>query len=148
MIDWLDGGMITLAMFCLNFFHPGYLLGKRHVWLAVRHEGALSEKEKQQILLEEEEDPPMLFLPWPFTRKMVQPPPYRGTDPEFQAMRRLSKDQEEQKKVKKLTAKMVQLTVERHPRLKQACGDNVKVSKFWLDILYPGHPPPQPRIGG
>ena len=47
MIDWLDGGMIKLAMFCLNFFHPGYLLGKRHVWLAVRHEGALSEKEKQ-----------------------------------------------------------------------------------------------------
>ncbi|KZT64812.1 RTA1-domain-containing protein [Daedalea quercina L-15889] len=30
--NWLDGGMIALAMFCLNFLHPGYLLGKRHTW--------------------------------------------------------------------------------------------------------------------
>lgn len=52
--DWLDGGMITLAMFCLNFFHPGYLLGKRHVWLAVRREGVVSEKEKQQFGGDEE----------------------------------------------------------------------------------------------
>ena len=41
--------MIALAMFCLNLFHPGYLLGKHHVWLAVRRESALPEKEKQQF---------------------------------------------------------------------------------------------------
>lgn len=46
--DWLDGGMITLAMFSLNFFHPGYLLGRRHVWLTARREGTAFEKEKQQ----------------------------------------------------------------------------------------------------
>ncbi|TFY57327.1 hypothetical protein EVJ58_g7087 [Rhodofomes roseus] len=34
--NWLDGGMITLAMFCLNLFHPGYLLGKRNTWKASR----------------------------------------------------------------------------------------------------------------
>ncbi|EPS93213.1 hypothetical protein FOMPIDRAFT_1044241 [Fomitopsis schrenkii] len=46
--NWLDGGMITLAMFSLNFFHPGYLLGRRHVWLTARREGTAFEKEKQQ----------------------------------------------------------------------------------------------------
>ncbi|KAH9829049.1 RTA1 like protein-domain-containing protein [Rhodofomes roseus] len=35
-LNWLDGGMITLAMFCLNLFHPGYLLGKRDTWKASR----------------------------------------------------------------------------------------------------------------
>ncbi|CDO77347.1 hypothetical protein BN946_scf184786.g8 [Trametes cinnabarina] len=28
----LDGAMIVLAMFTLNFFHPGLLLGKAHQW--------------------------------------------------------------------------------------------------------------------
>ncbi|KAF9808683.1 hypothetical protein IEO21_07795 [Rhodonia placenta] len=30
--DWLDGGMITLAMFTVNFFHPGFLLGPARTW--------------------------------------------------------------------------------------------------------------------
>lgn len=34
--NWLDGGMITLAMFCLNVLHPGYLLGKRETWKTSR----------------------------------------------------------------------------------------------------------------
>ncbi|KAI0718446.1 RTA1-domain-containing protein [Cerioporus squamosus] len=28
----LDGAMIVLAMFTMNFFHPGFLLGKANVW--------------------------------------------------------------------------------------------------------------------
>lgn len=27
-IDWLDGGMITLAMYTMNLLHPGRLLGR------------------------------------------------------------------------------------------------------------------------
>ena len=27
--DVLDGAMVTLAIFTLNFFHPGFLLGRR-----------------------------------------------------------------------------------------------------------------------
>ncbi|KZT00332.1 RTA1-domain-containing protein [Laetiporus sulphureus 93-53] len=30
--DWLDGGMITLAIFTVNFFHPGLLLGPGEQW--------------------------------------------------------------------------------------------------------------------
>ncbi|CCM03424.1 uncharacterized protein FIBRA_05555 [Fibroporia radiculosa] len=38
--DWLDGGMIVLAMFTVNVFHPGFLLGRANVWnttLPVEH---------------------------------------------------------------------------------------------------------------
>jgi hypothetical protein len=27
-LDWLDGGMVTLALYTLNFFHPGFLVKK------------------------------------------------------------------------------------------------------------------------
>ncbi|GJE99943.1 RTA1 domain-containing protein [Phanerochaete sordida] len=30
--DWLDGGMITLATFTVNIFHPGLLLGRGNRW--------------------------------------------------------------------------------------------------------------------
>jgi len=32
--DWLDGGMITLAIFTINFLHPGVLLGHGRTWKA------------------------------------------------------------------------------------------------------------------
>lgn len=32
LIDWLDGGMICLAMFTMNIFHPGLLLGTADAW--------------------------------------------------------------------------------------------------------------------
>lgn len=32
LIDVLDGAMIVLAMFTLNFFHPAWLLGKADSW--------------------------------------------------------------------------------------------------------------------
>lgn len=31
-IDWLDGGMITLATYTTNILHPGILLGKGNTW--------------------------------------------------------------------------------------------------------------------
>ncbi|GJE86154.1 RTA1 domain-containing protein [Phanerochaete sordida] len=34
--DWLDGGMITLATFTINIFHPGFLLGRGETWKAAR----------------------------------------------------------------------------------------------------------------
>ena len=35
MIDWLDGGMVCLAMFTMNVFHPGLLLGKADTWTPI-----------------------------------------------------------------------------------------------------------------
>ncbi|PCH41942.1 RTA1-domain-containing protein [Wolfiporia cocos MD-104 SS10] len=32
--NWMDGGMITLAIFTVNFLHPGYLLGHGDEWNA------------------------------------------------------------------------------------------------------------------
>ena len=37
--DVLDGAAIVVAMFVLNAFHPGMLLGKAHTW----REGSVNE---------------------------------------------------------------------------------------------------------
>ena len=34
LIDVLDGAMIVLAMYTLNFCHPGRLLGRADAWLS------------------------------------------------------------------------------------------------------------------
>jgi hypothetical protein len=48
--------------------------------------------------LEEEEKP--LFIPFPGTTKQLKPVPYRGSDPEWQAFIKFSKDQELAKRVR------------------------------------------------
>ena len=35
-LDVLDGGMITLAFYCMNLLHPGRLLGSREEWKRTR----------------------------------------------------------------------------------------------------------------
>jgi hypothetical protein len=47
---------------------------------------------------EEEEKP--LFIPFPGTTKQLEPIPYRGSDPEWQAFIKFSKDQELAKRVR------------------------------------------------
>lgn len=46
-IDWLDGGMITLAFFTINFFHPGMLVGPGP-WKSLRSSSSDSEFEKSE----------------------------------------------------------------------------------------------------
>ncbi len=48
----------------------------------------LDEETKKE--LEEHNEP--LFIPFPGTTKLVQPPPYRGSDPEWQEYLRFSKN--------------------------------------------------------
>ena len=44
-IDVLDGAMIVLATFTMNFLHPGLLLGRGNTWKALRHQS--KEKDAQ-----------------------------------------------------------------------------------------------------
>ena len=53
----------------------------------------LDEKEKEEL-----EEP--VFIPVPLTIKEVQSEPYRGTDPEWAAFIRVSKDANLQKKIR------------------------------------------------
>jgi len=61
---------------------------------------SLSEKEKQEMEGFAEEDEPILFLPFPFTTKGVQQPPYKGSDPEWAMFLAVNKDQQLQKDIK------------------------------------------------
>ena len=49
-------------------------------------------EEEVKDLPEEEEEEVGIFIPFPGTTKQLQPQPYRGTDPEWQAFIKFSKD--------------------------------------------------------
>jgi hypothetical protein len=44
-LDWLDGAMVLLAIYTLNIFHPGFLLGNEGTVMA-RERGSEIEKAK------------------------------------------------------------------------------------------------------
>lgn len=46
--DWLDGGMIVLAMFAVNIFHPGFLLGPGKTWNAQMSAQTVNRAEAQE----------------------------------------------------------------------------------------------------
>lgn len=54
--DWLDGGMITLATFTTNIFHPGVLLGPGRAWGRKRTEGSVGAASSTDV----EEGPSMV----------------------------------------------------------------------------------------
>ncbi|CAJ2500745.1 Uu.00g035980.m01.CDS01 [Anthostomella pinea] len=102
-------------------------------------EAQLSEKERQEL---DDEDLEPLFIPFPGTTKMVEPLPYRGSDPEWQAYLKISKNQKLVQSIQKNLAELTRRVVESHPMLSKKFGKDMKVRKFWLDIQYPYKPPP------
>ena len=46
--DVCDGAMIVLAFYTLNFFHPGFLLGKANVWTSRSKTPSEADSEIQQ----------------------------------------------------------------------------------------------------
>ncbi|KAL3958628.1 hypothetical protein ACCO45_006790 [Purpureocillium lilacinum] len=108
----------------------------------------LSEKEKQEMEGFAEEDEPILFLPFPFTTKEVQQPPYKGSDPEWAMFLAVNKDQQLQKDIKFGLAEVIRRGVERNPAYVRLLGGNIKLKKMWLDIIYPPRPPARHFISG
>ncbi|KAI1082106.1 hypothetical protein F5B20DRAFT_578874 [Whalleya microplaca] len=99
----------------------------------------MSKKEREE--LEEEIEEP-LFIPFPFTTRMVEPLPYRSTDPEWQAFVKVSKNRKLVRTIQDQLAEVARRAVESHPMLAHKCGKDAKVGKHWLDIQYPYKPPP------
>ncbi|KAG5927641.1 hypothetical protein E4U42_002008 [Claviceps africana] len=111
----------------------------------------LSEKEKQewQKIAERNRDEPMLFLPFPFITTEVKQPPYKASDPEWEAFLALNKDRQAQKDIKFALAELVRRAVAENPILVNLVGgEDIKLKKTWLDIIYPPAPPPQHFISG
>ncbi|KAG0651316.1 hypothetical protein D0Z07_2130 [Hyphodiscus hymeniophilus] len=92
---------------------------------------------------EEEVEEGGIFIPFPLTTKELEPRPYRGSDPEWQEFIKFSKDQELAKRVRDDLANFVRTAAEKHPLLTVRCGKGMKLRRYWLDVDFPTHPPPE-----
>jgi len=92
---------------------------------------------------EDEEDSGSIFIPFPGTTKQLPIKPYRGSDPEWQAFIKFSKDQELAKKVREELAQFVRQLADKHPAINIRCGKGMKLRRYWLDVDFPTHPPPE-----
>ncbi|KAK1254843.1 hypothetical protein MKX08_008838 [Trichoderma sp. CBMAI-0020] len=109
----------------------------------------LSEKEKKEMEDMADEDEPILFLPFPFTAKEVKQPPYKGSDPEWATFLAVNKDRQLQNDIQMGLAELIRRGVERNPAYVQLLGGrDIKLKKFWLDIIYPPAPPPKHYVSG
>lgn len=110
---------------------------------------SMSEKERQEIIEAEEDDPPMIFLPFPFTTKAVPQPPYKGSDPEWVTFVSINKDRKMQESIRRELSETVRRGVEKHALFSQLLGSkSIKITKRWLEIIYPRGPPPKHYISG
>ncbi|OTB17487.1 hypothetical protein K445DRAFT_316106 [Daldinia sp. EC12] len=89
---------------------------------------------------EEEFDP--FFIPLPFTTRLVPSPPYKYTDPEWQAFIKVNQDREKVRSIQSSLADLVRKTTAANSMLVQKCGSDMKVAHYWLDLQYPTRPPP------
>ena len=87
-------------------------------------------------------DPNSLFIPLPWTFQIVESPPYKGTDPEWQTYIRVAKDRELLLKIRNEILEVVKALAVANPILVQRIGREVKVRKHWLDLDFPQRPPP------
>ncbi|EPE09543.1 hypothetical protein F503_07319 [Ophiostoma piceae UAMH 11346] len=87
-------------------------------------------------------DPNALFIPLPWTFQIVESPPYKGTDPEWQTYIRVAKDRELLLKIRNEILEVVKALAVANPILVQRIGREVKVRKHWLDLDFPQRPPP------
>ncbi|KUJ08902.1 uncharacterized protein LY89DRAFT_599142 [Mollisia scopiformis] len=92
---------------------------------------------------EDEEEEKPFFIPFPGTTRQLKPVPYKGSDPEWQEFIKFSKDQKLAQKVREELADFVQQVASKHPLLKIRCGTGFKLRRFWLDVDFPQHAPPQ-----
>lgn len=92
---------------------------------------------------EGEEEETGLFIPFPGTTKQLKPKPYRGSDPEWQEFINFSKDKELARKVRDELAAFVRQLADKHPVLSLRCGNGMKLRRYWLDVDFPTHPPPE-----
>ncbi|KAI1454824.1 hypothetical protein F4805DRAFT_438072 [Annulohypoxylon moriforme] len=108
------------------------------LWLGDEEEDLTSEERDE---IEEETLEPM-FFPIPFTTRTVESPPYKGSDPEWQAFIRINNDPELTRSIQDGLAEVVRKTASRNSMLVHRCGSDMKLSKYWLHIIYPSRPPP------
>jgi len=110
----------------------------------------MSEKEKQAMEKEvQDDDEPIAFFAWPFSTYQEESPPYKGSDPEWKEFVAINSDKKRQKEIKNKFAGEVQQRLLKHPTVQKMMGkEKPKISRAWLDIMYPPKPPPVQYVSG
>jgi hypothetical protein len=121
-------------------FYICYSVYSRLVLDPLEHAAMEAIKNLPDDELEEAEKP--LFIPFPGTTKQLKPKPYRGSDPEWQEFIKFSKDQKLAQKVREELAQYVLQVANKHPVLAIRVGKGMKLRRYWLDVDFPHHPPP------
>ncbi|PSR83400.1 hypothetical protein BD289DRAFT_282230 [Coniella lustricola] len=93
--------------------------------------------------MEEELEP--LFIPLPFTEKQVQPPPYAGSEEEWQSFKAFSQNHELRQRVKDDLSTLVKKAAEKNMIVRRWAkkGEGFQLGPRWLIISYPERPPPE-----
>ncbi|KAI0383595.1 hypothetical protein F5Y04DRAFT_28726 [Hypomontagnella monticulosa] len=107
-------------------------------WLD-EQDAQLTKKEREEM---EEEMLEPIFIPLPFTTRGVASPPYRSTDPEWQAFVRINKNRDLTRRIQAGLAEISRKTAASSNYLKARCGADMRLGRYWLDIQYPYRPPP------
>ncbi|KAK5651636.1 hypothetical protein OQA88_11811 [Cercophora sp. LCS_1] len=94
---------------------------------------------------EEEED---AFFPFPLSTKLVHQPPYAGSDPEWQEFVRVAKDKQWQESIRNGLAQATLQSARTSRNLVAKCGADMKIRRYWMDMDYPYHPPPEYVMSG
>ncbi|KKY39772.1 hypothetical protein UCDDA912_g00197 [Diaporthe ampelina] len=95
--------------------------------------------------IEKNDEEDALFIPFPFTDKQVQPPPYAGKEEEWQSFVAFNNDRDHRNRAKHDLAMLVKKTAENNSQIKRWAKKNMelKLGPNWLIITYPDRPPPE-----
>ncbi|KAL1867359.1 hypothetical protein VTK73DRAFT_4206 [Phialemonium thermophilum] len=100
-------------------------------------EDQLSPEERKRL---DEAEP--IFIALPLTTRIVQPPPYSITDPEWKQYVDIARNSRLQASIRRDFAQMIRFYVEQSVFLRPSIGDDPQITKYWIDIGYPNKPPP------
>lgn len=94
-------------------------------------------------VLDPDEPVEPLFLPFPFTDKLVVPLPYAGSDEEWQDFIKFNSDQKLRRRVKDDLTMLVKRAAEKNPITKKWAkeGESFQLGPAWLIMSFPQRPP-------
>ncbi|KAI1850972.1 hypothetical protein JX265_007297 [Neoarthrinium moseri] len=137
---WIFLGSAAIYYACYQIYTTSVfsILGK---WLDEQYAN-MSAKERKLLEKEIEETDASFFIPLPGTTHMIEPRPYRGSDPEWKQFAQLSRDPKQITDVKYTLAQYVRKAIEGHPIISRDFGKDWKLTRTWFDVNYPQRPPP------
>ncbi|KAI1752232.1 hypothetical protein F4782DRAFT_161494 [Xylaria castorea] len=115
--------------------------GLTRVLIALVDEEDLEMTEQERQELEEAAEEP-IFIPFPGLTQMIEPLPYRGEDPEWQAYIKVSQDRALLDSIRESLAEIARRAISKHPVIRSKWGKDADIAKYWLDVQYPYKPPP------